>query len=51
MVKPETPRGRASNPHESLGDVAMIRTKQLLIEARDSGPKTRPAILLVRRIV
>ena len=25
----------------------MIRTKQLLIEARDSGPKTGPAILLV----
>jgi hypothetical protein len=47
MVKPETPRGRASSPHESLGDMAMIRTKQLLIEARDSGPKTGPAILLV----
>jgi pimeloyl-ACP methyl ester carboxylesterase len=24
MVKPETPRGRASSPHESLGDMAMI---------------------------
>jgi hypothetical protein len=31
MVKPETPRGRASSPHEFLGDMAMIRTKQLLM--------------------